>query len=420
VDIEVTSVPIRGEGGELAGFVAVHRDIGDRIRAEAEQRRLQRELVFADRLASIGTLAAGVAHEINNPLSFLLANLEYVRRGPAAPGADGEDGGPAEALREASEGARRIAEIVRGLRAFGRRDANTSPGPVDVRKAVQAAVSMAQAQARPRARLAVDLADTASVFGREHEVAQVVLNLLINAIQAIPEGRPAENEVRVTTAARDGHVELAVRDTGVGIAREHLGRIFDPFFTTKEIGEGSGLGLSICHGIVHGMGGAIAVESDVGKGTLFTVRFPSAPAVQAQLALRMSPPRRRGRIFVVDDEELVCAAVRRSLEPDHEVVTACDPRAATDRLAAGEAFDLVLCDLVMPRMSGMECFEELSRRRPEIARRMVFLTGGAFTPRARQFMLDHRPRCLEKPFEPEELRARIADALEGLERRAEA
>lgn len=418
VDIEVTSVAIRSPQGELAGFVAVHRDIGDRKRAEAEQRRLQSELVFADRLASIGTLAAGIAHEVNNPLAFLVANLEFLAQAQA-----GEAGAEwREALRDAKDGARRIAEIVRGLKAFGRRDGEASAGPVDVRKAVSAAGNMVQALARPRAQLVLELGDTPPVLGKEHEVAQVVLNLVINAIQAVPEGRPAENEVRVATRRTpDGAVELAVTDTGVGIAPEHLDRIYDPFFTTKPVGEGSGLGLSICLGIVRGMGGTIEVDSAVGRGTTFRVRLPAASAGEAPRALAAPPQRRRGgRVLVLDDESLVCAAVRRSLEPEHQVETLSDPRAAVERLAAGEPFDVVLCDLVMPRMSGMDCFEELSRRRPEIARRMVFLTGGGFTPRATQFMEEHRGRCIEKPFEPDDLRARIAEAVERLGREGRA
>jgi PAS domain S-box-containing protein len=414
VDIEITSVALRDEQGEDAGCVVVHRDIGDRKRAEAEQRRLQSELVFADRLASIGTLAAGVAHEINNPLAFLVANLEYLKQGSVA---CGDDPDRKEALREASDGAHRIAEIVRSLKAFGRRDGAASAGAVDVRKAVSAAANMLQAQARPRARLVLELAETPHVFGKEHEVAQVVLNLAMNAIQAIPEGRPAENEVRVSThVGRDGRVELAVRDTGVGIPPEVLGRIYDPFFTTKEVGEGSGLGLAICLGLVRGMGGTIDVDTAVGRGTTFTVRLPAAPAAQAELALPRPPASRRARVLVVDDESMVCAAIRRTLESEHEVVTTSDPRSALQRLSGGECYDVVLCDLLMPHLTGMECFDALSRERPEMARRMVFLTGGAFTPGARKFIDDHRAQCIEKPFEPEELRARVAEAVDRLAR----
>jgi PAS domain S-box-containing protein len=416
VDIEITSVAIRDGLGEVVGFVEVHRDIGERKRAEAEQRRLESELVFADRLASIGTLAAGVAHEINNPLSFLLANLEYLKGGVGA-GAGEDDADRGEALREASDGARRIAEIVRGLRAFGRRDGGSSPGAVDVRKAVNAAANMVQAQARPRARLVMELGETPPVFGKEHEVAQVVLNLVINAIQAVPEGRPDDHEVRVSTrVGDDGFVELKVRDTGAGIPPENLDRIYDPFFTTKEVGEGSGLGLSVCLGIVRAMGGTIEAESAVGRGSTFTVRLPAGSAAEEHPAPPRALRQRRARILVLDDEPMVCAAVRRSLEPEHEVVTMSDPRAALDRLARGDSYDVVLCDLLMPHTSGMDCFEELSRHRPELARRMVFLTGGAVTPRGRKFMDDNRARCIEKPFHPDELKARVAEVVERFER----
>jgi PAS domain S-box-containing protein len=414
VDVEVTSVALRDDGGQVSGYVAVHRDIGDRKRAEAEQQRLHAKLVFADRLASIGTLAAGVAHEINNPLAYLIANLEYLEKALLAPDRrrDADQASQLEALREADQGARRIREIVRGLRTFSRREGCHPSAATDLRQAVNTAARVARAQALPRARLVLDLAETPPVVGSEHELSQVVLNLVINAIQAVPEGRPEENEVRVSTRVADtGHVVLAVSDTGSGISPEHLARIFDPFFTTKGVGEGTGLGLSICHGIVDTAGGTIGVESSPGRGTTVTVRLPPAPPAQEELALRSPGGERRCRILVLDDEPLVCKSLKRSLEPEHDVVTLCDPSVAMDRLLAGEDFDIVLCDLVMPGMSGMDCFEELLRRRPEMATRMIFLTGGAFTPRARQFLEDNPGRWLEKPFAPEALRQRIGEAL---------
>jgi PAS domain S-box-containing protein len=414
VDVEVTAVAVRDAAGQVSGFVAVHRDIGDRKRAEAERQRLHAELVFADRLASIGTLAAGVAHEINNPLTYLLSNLEYLDKQMAGPERDPlvNHAPVLEALHEARDGARRIGEIVRGLRIFSRRESSSSSGVSDVREAVNAAARMAQSQARSRARIVLDLADTPPVAGSEHELAQVALNLLMNAIQAVPEGRPAENEVRVSTRVGSGGlVELSVGDTGTGIAPELMARIFDPFFTTKGVGEGSGLGLSICHGIVEAMGGTISVKSAPGRGSTFTVRLLPAQPIQEDLPLGSAVSERRGRILVLDDEPMVCRAVRRTLEAQHEVVTLTDARSAVERLAGGEMFDLVLCDLAMPGMSGMECFEELSRRQPEMAKRMIFLTGGAFTPAARKFLEDNPGRCVEKPIESAALRARVFQAL---------
>ena len=143
---------------------------------------------------------------------------------------------------------------------------------------------------------------------------------------------------------------------------------------------------------------------------------PAAPAAQAELALPRPPASRRARVLVVDDESMVCAAIRRTLESEHEVVTTSDPRSALQRLSGGECYDVVLCDLLMPQLTGMECFDALSRERPEMARRMVFLTGGAFTPGARKFIDDHRTRCIEKPFDPDELRARVAEAADRLAR----
>jgi PAS domain S-box-containing protein len=417
--VEVSSTRISGEGEWHV--VSIVRDLTDRHaaaaereRAAREQQRLQSQLVFADRLASIGTLAAGVAHEINNPLSYVLANLDFLEAPLRArtDDGDGEAAAQLQAAQEARDGARRIREIVGALRTFSRNDGRRGSGAVDVSECIRSVLRMAEAQARPRARLVLDLQETPRVAGKEHEVAQVVLNLVVNAIQAIPEGQPDRHEVRVTTrAGAGGSVEVSVRDTGCGVPPENLARIFDPFFTTKGPGEGSGLGLSICHGIVQTMGGTISVESTPGQGSAFTVRLPPLVLPPEEPEPPPTPAARRGRILVLDDEPLVCRSVERILGSAHDVVAMVDPRGALERVAAGETFDLVLCDLVMPEMSGMEYFEELTRRRPSMAGRVVFLTGGAFTPRAREFLEENPGRCVKKPFEAETLRAHVAQAL---------
>jgi len=377
----------------------------------SRERRLQAQLVFSDRLASIGTLAAGVAHEINNPLSYLLANFEFLEERLGGRRGGAQDGEALAAVREARDGARRIAEIVRGLRTFSRRDGDGAvPSHLDVRGPVRAAARIAENQLRSRATLLLDLRDVPPVRGTEHELAQVVLNLLVNAAQATPEGRPAENVIRVITRlAADGRVALEVSDTGNGISPELLPRIFDPFFTTKAVGEGSGLGLSVCHGIVEALGGEIEVESTPGKGSCFRVLLPTqaarpTPAPPAEVA----PSGKRGRVLVLDDEPLVCRAVARTLASEHEVVALTDPSEALARLARGERFDVVVCDLMMPGLTGMECHEALGASRPELARGMIFLTGGAFTAKARAF-LDRVPNVrVEKPFDADELREVVA------------
>ncbi|GEJ56143.1 ATP-binding response regulator [Anaeromyxobacter diazotrophicus] len=407
IDVEVTWAALRDDAGAVVGYLAVSRDV-------TEQRRLQAQLVFADRLASIGTLAAGVAHEINNPLSYLLANFEFLEeRLRGAGGGGAPDGEALAAVREARDGARRISEIVRGLRTFSRADAGAHPaGPASLTEAVRAAVRIAERQLRPKANLVVELADLPPVAGSEHELAQVALNLLVNAAHAIPEGRPAEHTIRVATSrAPDGRAALEVSDTGAGIAPEHLARIFDPFFTTKPVGEGSGLGLAICHGIVETLGGEIEVRSTVGRGTRFRVLLPARPAEPAPAPAGPTAGR-RGRVLVLDDEALVCRAVARTLRGAHEVVALTEPAEALARLERGEPFDVVLCDLMMPGLSGMECYEALRARRPELAGRMIFLTGGAFTPAAREF-LERVPNLrVEKPFDAEALRQAVARCVE--------
>jgi CheY-like chemotaxis protein/two-component sensor histidine kinase len=317
------------------------------------------------------------------------------------------------ALQEARDGGIRVREIVRDLKTFSRGD-DDAKELVDVRRVLQSALALAANELRHRAQLEIALSPAPPVLASEHRLGQVFLNLVINAAQAIPEGRAGEHRIRAATGADpDGRALVEIADTGSGIPPEVLPRIFDPFFTTKPVGVGTGLGLAICHSIVAALGGEITVETQVGRGTTFRVFLPAAesrPAAQTELA--PSPaPRRRARILVVDDEPLVGRAVQRILAP-HEVVACTSGAAALAQLSSGP-FDLVLCDLMMPEMTGIELHARLAAEAPEVAQRIVFLTGGAFTADAREF-LDRVPNaCLEKPFEPEALRAAVACALPG-------
>jgi CheY-like chemotaxis protein len=236
----------------------------------------------------------------------------------------------------------------------------------------------------------------------------VFLNLLINAAHAIPEGAADRHRIRVATSTgEDGGAVIEIEDTGEGIAAARLERIFDPFFTTKPIGVGTGLGLSICRNLVRAMGGEIEVESVPERGSLFRVRLPAA-AGEDRPAPSLTPaaPSRRGRILAVDDEPLVANAIRRALAREYEVVTETSPRAALD-LAARGSFDVVICDLMMPEMTGMDFFSELSAVAPDLSERVLFLSGGAFTPAARAFLERARNPCMEKPFDTEQLRAMV-------------
>jgi len=369
----------------------------------------QAQLMQADRLASVGMLAAGVAHEINNPLAYLVAALEFLAEhakeaaaASSAPRAEVD-----EALAEAREGAERVRAVVRDLRTFSgaREERRTRVGLEPI---VESAIHMAANEIRYRARLEREYAAAPAVLADEARLGQVVLNLLINAAQAIPEGHAEANEIRVVTGTDvRGRAILEVSDTGTGIPAEIADRIFDPFFTTKPWGVGTGLGLSICRSIVVGLGGEIAAERRAGGGTTMRVVLPAAPAgeeVRERPPLPLPGGRRRGRVLVVDDEPAVASAIRRVLASEHDVEVRTRAEDALDAISRGERFDAILCDLMMPSMTGMELHASLERLAPEQARRMIVLTGGAFTEGAREF-LDRvaLPRC-DKPFDTPALR----------------
>ena len=402
-EVIVRATAIRDAAGALQYSIGVVEDV-------SEKKRIEAQLLLAARMASVGTLAAGVAHEINNPLAFILANLDFSLQELAGAGASSE---VVSALREARDGGIRVREIVRDLKTFSR-GYEDAKDPVDVRRVLQSALALAANELRHRAQLEIALSPAPPVLASEHRLGQVFLNLLINAAQAIPEGRAGEHRIRAATgAAADGRALVEIADTGSGIPPDVLPRIFDPFFTTKPVGVGTGLGLAICHSIVAALGGEITVETQVGRGTAFRVLLPSAeprPAAQTELALSPAPPR-RARILVVDDEPLVGRAVQRILAP-HEVVACASGAAALAELSSGP-FDVVLCDLMMPEMTGIELHARLAAEAPEVARRIVFLTGGAFTTGAREFLAQVPNACLEKPFDPAALRAAVAHALPG-------
>jgi signal transduction histidine kinase/ActR/RegA family two-component response regulator len=393
-------------------------------------RATQAQLVQAGKMAAVGTLAAGVGHEINNPLSYIVSNLEHACEEVEMVGRLAEGSEPLrdrlremqQVLREALMGADRVRRIVKDLRTFSRQDEDTR-GPVDLRAVMDSAAKMAAGELRPRAQLVRDYAaDMPHVEGNEARLAQVFLNLIINAAQALPEGKPEQNEVRlVLKRGGEGQVVAEVRDTGCGIEPEVLARIFDPFFTTKPVGVGTGLGLALCHAFITSMSGRIEVESKVGQGTVFRVTLPAASG-SVRRAQAQSQPRAsgdlRGRVLVVDDDPLVSSALRRTLMRDHEVEVVVSSRRALELISSSQGdFDVILCDLMMPEMTGMELYAHLETAVPERVRRFVFITGGAYTPAAKAFLDRVRNPRVEKPFDPEKLRAQVREWVKELRSR---
>jgi two-component system cell cycle sensor histidine kinase/response regulator CckA len=384
--------------------LAIGRDI-------TERRELFARMALADRMLTVGTLAAGVAHEINNPLAYVSSNLEVLAGELASLVA----GVPTRLPRlelpaliaDAREGVARVSAVVRDLRALARPE-DDSRGPTDVVGVLASSIKMAHNQIRQRAHVVEShAADLPPVCAHPSRLGQVFLNLLINAAQAIAEGHADRNEIRVRTLASADrrHVHVEIEDTGVGIPASLQRRIFDPFFTTKAPGAGMGLGLAISHQIIRSMDGEITVDSSPGAGTTFRVTLP----VATEQPVVASPPlerrnTQRARILLVDDEAALCRALR-ALLGDHEVQAVTCARDALATLRGGEAFDVILCDLMMPDMSGIDLYEQIA---PALRDRVVFMTGGAFTQQAREFLARcNRPR-LEKPFSERELRDAIA------------
>ena len=396
--LEASSGPCEYEG--RPAVVTMARDVSARKALEAQ-------LVQADRLAAIGTMAAGVAHEINNPLAYVMLNLDWiVRKLPESTKDPSSIEALIELLHEAHRGAERVATIVRELRSFSRADGETRRR-VDFSAVVRSALKIAGHEIRHRARVSTSFEPTAAVWANESRLEQVVLNLLLNAAHAMPESRPGSNEIRIKVRpdgdAGDAGVVLEVTDNGEGIPQEILPRIFNPFFTTKPRGVGMGLGLSICHGIVMSLGGQITVHSSPAEGTTFRVALPATDREDAEPepptgdvpSSRLAP---RARVLVIDDEIPIANTMRDLLGVRHDVTATTSVRDALTAVECGPRLRCHLCDLMMPGMSGIELYEELREHRPALAKRIVFMTGGAFTARAAEFLATTENKRVEKPF----------------------
>lgn len=398
--MEISTTPITYDGRPAT--LSFGRDT-------SERRAWQAELMRTDRLAAIGLLAASVAHEVNNPLTAVLVNVDRAVKALEAPAsaADPLAVSLQAPLRDTLEAADRIQGIVRDLMLLARGD-DDAVGPIDVEPVIQSTVRVAGSQIRDRAQLIEQYARVPSARGNSARLGQVILNLVLNAIQAIAERAAPGGELRITTRADDTHVHIEVEDNGPGMPPEVLERLFTPFFTTKPPGQGTGLGLSISHRIVTGMGGTITVDSRLGRGTRVRVSLvravAEAPATVPGAAARATD--RRLRVLLVDDDVVVLRTARKVLATKHEVEATADPLHALE-LATSGSFDVIVCDLMMAPITGMELYATVRERAPAVAARMVFVTGGAYTPDARAFFEQVPDRFLTKPFRPSQLLALV-------------
>lgn len=379
-----------------------------------DRKEIQLRLQISDRMASIGTLAAGVAHGINNPLAYVIANLDYVRTKLALPWNElppGEIREVRELLEESLEGADRVRRIVGDLRSFSRQGDDRVQA-VDLGSVIERALNMAMNEIRHRARVVLQLEPVPRVIGTESKLGQVVLNLLVNAAQAIEAGNVENNAITVRTLLdKHGRPRLEIQDTGVGIPEEYLRRVFDPFFTTKPVGVGTGLGLSISHRIVSEFGGEIGIESENRQGTLVWMSLESAPLEAAPLPRppTFPPPSNRehsARILIVDDEPAILRALSRVLS-GYQVTRALSGREAVNYIEHQGPYDVVFCDVMMPELSGIDVYERARQVCPGQEDRIVFITGGAFTEHAAKFIDSIDNPKLGKPFDAGEVRALV-------------
>jgi CheY-like chemotaxis protein/two-component sensor histidine kinase len=380
-----------------------------------DERRAQARQIVNDRLASVGMLAAGVAHEINNPLTCVLAEIEM------AQARLGDPPTAVEHLGVALDAAHRVRTIVSDLRTLSREGTHDPQVPVDVTRAIDTALRMVAPQIRGRITLRCELDGAPRVLANEGRLVQVFLNLVANAAQAMPEDRPVDDRILhvKTGIGHNGGAVIDVSDNGSGMTAEVRARIFTPFFTTKPIGSGTGLGLSICQRIIAQLGGTIDCDSAPGRGTTFRIWVPRAPddVVAPRTSFpHASAPTQRRRVLVVDEDPFVRQTITRALRGEHEVVAVDSADAAWTRIDAGEPFDLVLFDAHATGTEGIAFWERLGARHARVREGLVFLCPRTTSAETRDRLRGLGSHTVDKPIDVQGLRA---FASRGLERREE-
>ncbi len=403
-----------------------------------EKPRPDTQAIVADRLRSIGTVAAGLAYELADPVALLLTSLDLL----AVEDADESTlKVKAEALEQARTSGTRIYEALRSLRAFSRGDEDLRRA-VDVREVTDAVLNVMQGRLSSTTRVVREFADVPTIVDADQaRLSQALFNLISNAVDAANARELGEVRVAISVGTKGGAL-IEISDNGPGIEGNVLDRVFEPFFTTKPIATASGLGLPISHAIVSSLGGRLALESAPGAGTVALVQLPPsaarvratslaprstirvAPAPPSQNRMRamprVAPQGERARLLILDDEISLAATLQRLFRHEYDVVVEGTAEGALRRVVAGERFDAILCDLLLPGMSGIEFYGELQRTAPELVSRVVFVTGGVITPGAQAF-LDALPNlCVDKPFMPDELRQKLRELFGSLPRVSDA
>jgi len=399
---EISLSPMKSEEGLLT--IAAVRDV-------THKQKMEQQVVQSERMAALGRLATAVAHEINNPLTYVISSLDFLAeelREPLGLVADDRVEEFTEVIGEALEGSERIRRVVQGLRHFSRAD-NERMEPVSLRHVLEVTCEVAKNEIRHRARLVESYGEVPPIMANESRLSQVFLNLLVNAAHSFPSGDAAANEIVVKTESVGDRVLVSVEDNGAGIPSNTLAHVFDPFGTTSSVKVGSGLSLAICRNVIEGLGGEIRVSSTEGEGSVFTVELKAARAGQA-VAPRQSSPPRRARVLIIDDDEPVASAVQRLIGKWHDVEI-CHSAATALQVIEHTPLDLILCDGMLPGTDTADLHEQIRVAKPRLAASMIYVTGGVFSDDSKSFLASIRNRCLTKPVNRRTLLDAIDDAL---------
>jgi PAS domain S-box-containing protein len=404
--VSLTASLIEYQGEEM--IVASAYDLTEQRAAEEQMARQREALYQSEKLSALGALLAGVAHELNNPLSVVVGHAQLMKE-------TAEDPRIVQRAEKIGNAADRCSRIVKSFLAMARQRA-PERRPVDLRDIVQATLDVTGYSLRT-ANIEVKLdigPDVPPVCADSDQLNQVVSNIIVNAQQAMMEvSGPRVLTIRGRYDAKHDEVRLSLADTGPGIPDEIRSRIFEPFFTTKDIGEGTGVGLAVSHRIVEAHEGRIRVDSRLGQGAVFTLVLPaSAEAAPEPAQSRESAAGcPAASVLIIDDEPDVAQMLADILTAEgHKVVTADSGERALDFIA-GQDFDVILSDVRMPKLDGPSLYATLEHRNPALLRRTAFVSGDTLSPSARVFLERVRRPFIEKPFNLEEVRDLIRQVL---------